>query len=208
MAKKIVCPNCKLPIEEDSKTCKFCGASIVEEVVPEEVEELEESNIESPKVKKSIPSFYLFFIIAAGLSVLAFFLPILPIDFNQYLYPIYVITFNSPIMVGMNAGTISFVFAIVTLLCFAAVHWSIFKKTTEIALFSYFAAFFAQVTAICAALAPLMLSSGNSEMELGFSLGFVVIAIFFEAIVALTIIAIIQYKKYLIKNPSEVASIK
>ena len=82
MAKKIVCPNCKLPIEYDSKTCKFCGAEITERIeVDENHEVMEAATTEkSAPSKKKIPMFYLFFIIAAGLSVCSFLLPILPVE--------------------------------------------------------------------------------------------------------------------------------
>ena len=78
MAKKIVCPNCGLPIDEDSKTCKFCGAEITEKIELEENQEVVESvaNEKAIPTKKKLPMYYLFFIIAAGLSLLSFFLPI------------------------------------------------------------------------------------------------------------------------------------
>ena len=194
MAKKIVCPNCKLPIDEGSKTCQYCGAEITEKIeVDENAEAVEEaSEQKAASSKKKLPAYYLFFIIAAGLSVLSFLLPILPTAVD-YAHPIYTITFGAPFNVGMNAATICFVFSVVTLLCFAAIHWSIYKKTTEIALFGYFAAFIAQLSAVFAGLAPVLLSSGNADRTFGFSIGFLVMAIFYEAIVVFTILAIIQY---------------
>ena len=116
MAKKIVCPNCKLPIEEDSKTCKFCGAEITERIEVDENQEVMEAAMEHKgPSKKKIPMFYLFFIIAAGLSVLSFLLPILPVE-TYYAETVYSITFGTSYNVGMNAATICFVFSVVTLL--------------------------------------------------------------------------------------------
>ena len=200
---KIKCPNCKLPALENEEVCRYCGSPLHQD----SEQRFEEEVIEAHKKTfvQMFPSYSLFFLVAAGLTLLSFLVLILPASFN-YLVPGYVVAFNPPAAVGVNAATICFVFMIVTLLNFAAVLWSVKKKSTEISLFAYFAAFTGLIVLVVAAIAPIMLSGTGSEY--GFGLCFLVLAIFYAAITALIVIGVIKYKQYLIKNPSEIAAAK
>ena len=209
--KKIICPNCNLQIEESSSTCPFCGAAINKEEIKKHEEEVKEHT----QAKKKAPLHALLYRVGLFVSLALFLAMLLPGESNIFSM-IYVWAFvgttatvtvqGQQFVIGSNAATIVFVFAIVAVLNQIAVVWSTRKKSTEIALFSYFSAFFFILVALISFLSSTLMSmktAGIDPTQFKFGVGFAVVAVISLACAAIDIVGVIKYKAFLKSNPLE-----
>ena len=207
---KIICPNCHLPVDSAAGKCPFCGADLAG--VKEEVKEETVAEATEGKGKKKLQKHTFFYLIALGIALACFLAMILPGD-GTYLKPIYFWAFqttvkigDATIVVGTNAAAICFIFSIIGVLNFAAIFRSIQKKSTEIALFSYFAAFNFVVVAVVAFLSSALLSfnsSGTIASTFTFGFGFAILGVLALVSVAFVVLGVIKYKKFLVESPLE-----
>ena len=208
--KKITCPNCNLQIEENLTKCPFCGADID----VEEIKKHADHDAKTP-AKKGMPQHTLFYLIGLGVSLALLLAMILPGESNVYamIYrwafvgtSISVKISGTDFVIGSNVATIVFVFSIVAILNQAAVLRSALKKTTEIALFSYFSVFFFVLIAVLSCLSNTLMSmktAGLEPTQFKFGVGFAIVAAISLVCAAIDVFAVIKYKKYLKSNPLE-----
>ncbi len=215
MEKKLIdCPNCKMPVKIEDEKCPFCGhdlaeakaAHVAEQAAAEEVAK-KPAKTEKTHAKPKL--FQILYYVATGLAILVFLIFCLPGAGNAT-GSIYEFTFGSPTMdsgsaaeIGTNAGTITFLFAVLGILMIAAVLWSIHKKTAEVGLFTYFGVFMYLVNAIVSFCSSLILSSGTAVDSFTIGIGFIILGIFSLGICGVLIAALVFYKRFLVENPLE-----
>jgi len=200
MKKQHRCKNCHMYIDVEAKVCPFCGEEVKESVKKDTSEAVEQK-----PSKRKLLKHELFYLIGAGLGVLALILFLLPAS-GDYAGSIFRFAFALPsdIKVGANAATICFVFSVVGLLDYLAIYLSLKRKTTEVGLFSYFTAFFYVVVAVTSFLSPLLFSNGKDVSTFTtLGVGFIIVGVLSLASAVMSILAVIKYKKYIIDSPIE-----
>lgn len=212
--KKIVCPNCHLPIDNGQDKCPFCGADLVKKEEVEVATSDELDNVQ-PHQKKKISLLMLLFLIGLGVGLLTFILFILPASGNNGALSLYYWVFNTTtsigeetIAVGTNAATIDFVFLIVAVLNGVAVLRSVHKKTAEIGLFAIVTIFLYLVVSVVSFLSPVLMSissNGTRAAQFTFGIGFLFVGMFTLAAAAINIVAYVLYRKQLKAGPAEPA---
>ena len=206
MVKKNECPNCHLQIEGNEKVCRFCGADLTQEVAPT-VHEHKKDDLDA-KEKIVMPLHFWIYLGVFGASLLMFILLLLPaLSTEEGAMSGYKIIFGSNLQIGANVPTIVFIFSIVGSLNLVAVLRSVQKKSTEIALFSYFTMFYYLVIVIMSFCSAPLCSRGSNVPTYSIQIGMILTGIFAILLIFATGVATFFYKRYLVSNPLERAKI-
>ena len=200
MAKKINCPNCHLSIDDTNKKCPFCDAKIE----AENVEVVEEEDTASTPKKKKMHKYTMCYLIAAGIALLSFFVMFIPafgsdidaISASSLYGLAFGFTLEGVKYASVRGATIIFVLELVGILNFAAVLWSVRKKTAEISLFSYFTAFYYAFIVVVSVVTMAGGFNDNEDYALKPGAGIIIVLLLALAAIAMTIVGVVLYTKH------------